>query len=235
MTGASASLALASANTLAALRAQTRVLLASTEDWPDATLDAFISDAIRFYSHEFPKRWRHTLPLVAGQQAYPLPAGAASVLSVEYPAGQRPPRFLERSSPWAPGFGAGAPAYALRGADDGAAGSEAGELLFAEAVAAGQEAVIEYFGLHALPQADGDPLTVPQAHWEALVAFVDFRCHWELETDEAATVTNISVILSQLGEEGRRAWIRFKEVMARLEWTDRGQSAVVAWGGRRIY
>ena len=30
-------------------------------------------------------------------------------------------------------------------------------------------------------------------------------------------MTNISVILSQLGEEGRRAWIRFKEVMARLE------------------
>ena len=28
---------------------------------------------------------------------------------------------------------------------------------------------------------------VPEAHIEALIAFVDFRVHWALETDEAVT------------------------------------------------
>ena len=222
--------------TLATLRAQCRTLLASTADWPDATLDAFIRDAVRFYSHEFPKRWRHTMALVAGQQAYPLPAGAASVISVEYPAGQRPPRFLERSSPWAPGFERGAAAYALRGADDVTpASAGVAEILFAEAVATGQEAIVEYFGLHTLPQAASDPLTVPEHHWEALIAFVDFRCHWELESDEAVSVTTVSVILSQLGENARRAWNRYKEVLDRMQWAAAGGSAVVEWGGERIY
>ena len=223
--------------TLATLRTQCRTLLASTADWPDATIDAFIRDAIRFYSHEFPKRWRHTMALVTDQQSYPLPAGAASVISVEYPAGQRPLRFLERSSPWAPGFERGAVAYALRGVDDAAGGAEIGEILFAEAVTTGEHAVVEFFGLHAIPQVDGDVVTVPEAHWEALVALVDFRCHWELESDEAATIGTVSVVLSQLGEEGRRAWNRAKEVMDRLQWAAGGASAVVTWDGigGRVY
>ena len=61
-------------------------------------------------------------------------------------------------------------------------------------------------------------------HLEALIAFVEFRAHWELETDEAYTQSSSagSLLLSQLGENGRRAWNRWREVMQRLRpigWT----------------
>ena len=59
-------------------------------------------------------------------------------------------------------------------------------------------------------------LTVPLAHWEALIAFVDFRCHWELEVDEAYTTMGVALTLSMLGENGRRAWNRWREIMDRL-------------------
>ena len=74
---------------LSDLRASVRLVLASATDWPDATLDGFIQDAIRFHSNYFPKRWRHTLTLATGTQAYDLPAehGLKSIISVEYPAG----------------------------------------------------------------------------------------------------------------------------------------------------
>ena len=80
--------------TLAALRARCRLVLPSTADWPDDSLDAWIGDAIRFYSNEFPRLIRHPLTLVTGTQSYAVPTGCVGVVLVEYPAGEHPPRLL---------------------------------------------------------------------------------------------------------------------------------------------
>lgn len=224
--------------TLADLRARCRLLLASTAAWPDATLDGFIQDAIRFYSAEFPRLWRHSLSLVTGTPAYDLPGhfGLVEVASVEYPAGQTPPAFLVQVEEWDPDFQAGDAVYALRGIDDSTApGDEeaVGQIVLAPAVATGETAVISYWGVHPVPAvgSDTDVITIPLPHWEALLAFVDFRCHWELEADEAVNATTTSVVLSQLGENGRRAWNRYREVMDRLQWLAASRSAVIDWSG----
>lgn len=232
--------------TLAGVRAMCRRVLASTSAWPDAMVNGFIADAVRFYSAEFPRALRHTLELETGTQAYALPGGSgfAGVLGVEYPAGQTPRRFLARAGLGSPRFAAGGPVYALQGAAEagaaeaGAAEAEegeedaaAGQIVFAEAVATGEQALIEYLGPHAAPAADEDELTLPEAHLEALIAFVDFRCHWARESDAAVNATNASLLLAQLGENGRRAWLRYKEVLDRLQWLgEAGRSGVVAWG-----
>ena len=39
--------------TLADMRGRCRLVLASTADWPDTSLNAWLGDAIRFYSNEF--------------------------------------------------------------------------------------------------------------------------------------------------------------------------------------
>jgi hypothetical protein len=214
------------ATTLAGLRAQCRALLASTADWPDATLDRFIADAIRTYSAEFPRQRRHTLNLATGTQRYPLPGGHGylGMVSVEYPAGQSPPRFLVA--------GAG---YRLLGAEDAVLAVDdvhAGAIHFTESVTTGESAELTYKGVHHLPAvgADADLITVPEAHHEALIAFVDFRCHWELETDEAVLPNQTSIVLAMLGENGRRAWNRWRELMARLTPVQGGAPGWVTWG-----
>ena len=222
--------------TLLDLRGQCRKLLASTSDWPDATLDAFIADAIRFYSAEYPRLWRYTLTLATGTQAYALPGGHGfqGIVSVEYPAGETPPRFVERAAEWEGAFQARGDAYAVRGVADTttAAGDTAqGQIVFAAAVATGESAVISYRGGHAAPTADNHQVTLPVAHWEALIAFVDFRCHWELETDEACSATTVSLMMGQLGENGRRAWNRYRETMDRIRWLTGSPSAWVSWAG----
>ena len=50
--------------TLATLRAQCRLILASVADWPDMDLNAWIADAVRFYSVEFPRALRYDLSLI---------------------------------------------------------------------------------------------------------------------------------------------------------------------------
>jgi len=229
------------ATTLTALRAQCRLLLASTTAWPNATLDAFIADAIRAYSAELPRVYRNTLALTTGTQAYALPGahGFLGVVSVEYPAGEDPPEFLYPVAEWSAEFGAGAEVYALRGVADNLAiesDTSAGWIVFAETVATGESAVVAYHGLHRIPNAGDDAaqITVPEAHWDALIAFVDFRCHWELESDEAIVAASTSIVLAQLGEDGRRTWNRWREVMGRLTAT---QVAAVwlPWADERIY
>jgi hypothetical protein len=210
-------------STLATLRAACRKVLASTDDSPDGTLDAFIQDAIRFHSATFPRRWRHTITLATGTQAYAVPGahGFLGILSVECPTGQTPQSFLEEVAEWSDRFQNKEDVYAVRGISDSTAiesDTAAATIVFAETVSTGQTAVVEYLGLHAVPTAADDDaqITVPDWQWEALVAFVDFRAHWELETDEAATLANVTLMLSQLGEDGRRAWNRYKEVVNAL-------------------
>lgn len=73
---------------------------------------------------------------------------------------------------------------------------------------------------HAVPPVGDDDavLTVPEPHVEALTAYVEFAAHYELETDEACVADGSTIVLAQLGEESRRAWNRYKEVMDRLLW-----------------
>ena len=72
-----------------------------------------------------------------------------------------------------------------------------------------------------------------RAHLQAITAFVEFAAHYELESDEAVIVDSSSVVLAQLGEESRKAWNRYKDVLDRLTWLSDGGplgSSVVSWG-----
>jgi hypothetical protein len=222
--------------TLLDLRRQLRVGLASVEDWPDSALDRWVQDALRFYAVEFPRRWRHTLTLETGTQAYALPGGHGlqTLLAVEYPAGETPPRFVTRVDEWDATFGAGLGVYAVRGVEDDTAidaDVAVGSIVFAETVTTGETAALEYLGGYPLPAiGDNDAvIAVPEAHLEALIAFVDFRAHWALETGEAVTLTTVSIILSQLGQEARLAWRRYKEVVERLQALAPLQNGRVVW------
>lgn len=206
--------------TLSDLRAACRRVLASTSDWSNDTLDNWIREAMRMYSMQLPRRWRYTLTLTTGTQAYAIPGGHGfqGIISVEYPAGLDPPEFVELVPAWHRRFSAGHDVYALRGivdTTDITADETAATIVFAETVATGETAAIEYRGDWPLPAVGNDTeiITIPAAHTEALITFVDFRAHWELETDEAYAVSTVSIVLAQLGEEARRAWSRYKDLM----------------------
>lgn len=238
--------AAAGTQSLSALRAQCRLRLASTSDWSNAKLDGYLADALRFHSSQFPRRWRHSLALTTGTQAYDLPGehGLQDILSVEYPTGEDPQVFLDEVDEWESAFQDEEEVYARRGILDSTAiesDAAASQIVFAETVATGETAIIEYTGTHAIPTAGDEDaiITVPTAHWEALTAFIDFVCHWELETDKAVTVTTVSIVLGQLGQGARYAWTRYKEIMNALV-AQASKTAVVDWASqvdtmKRIY
>lgn len=215
--------------TLADVRALVRRGQADATAWPDASIDAWIGQAIRLYSAHFPRCWRCALDLITGTPAYDLPGGHgfAGVVAVQYPVAQEPPRYLGPAAEWSARFQTGGPVYALRGvATGGAAESDtaAGQIVFAEPVATGEQAVIAYLGGHEPPAVGDDEaiITVPPAHLEALLAFVYFAGHAELSADQAVALSDSSVVLAQLNAAARAAWTRYKEVMDRLVWLGGG-------------
>ena len=118
--------------------------------------------------------------------------------------------------------------YAVRGvAEDETNGSA---VIFAETVATGETAIVSYSGAHWIPTADDESTSVPELHTEALIAFVDFRAHAQLESAEAVNLGNVSIILAQLGQEARLAWRRYKEVVERLQTMTPSPSGRVVWG-----
>ena len=222
--------------TLTELLADVRFYLADATTWPDATLTGYIQDAVRFYSVEFPRRQWRALSLTTGTQRYTLPSDLREVLKVEYPAGEDPAEYLDRV-PWgSAAIGYGEDVYGVRGVEYSDTDGQV-EIMFGPTVATGESANVHYLGLHAVPSSGSDVLTIPDEHLEAIHAFVDFRAHWQLEAGEAVSVTNSSIVLSQLGENARRAWNRYKEITARLqEMSTASPAASMAWLGReRIY
>ncbi len=223
--------------TLAELRALCRLTLADTTGWPNATLDAWISAGIRLYSAHFPRHWRYELELVVPLAYYALPGGheLQAILSVEYPAGESPPRFCRQVPEGSAEFASGGDYYALRGVNTDASVAQVGQIVFARVPENGDECFIEYLAGHALPAAGSDTtvVTVPEAHIEAITSFVEFCALHELEADEASALDDTTIALSQLGQEARRAWIRYKEVMDRLLWLSPGLVTVggpIVWG-----
>ncbi len=81
-----------------------------------------------------------------------------------------------------------------------------------------------HFGEVAVPAAGDDTAAVgvPESHIEAITAYVAFAAQYELQADEAVVVDASTVVLSQLGQEARRAWERYKDVMDRLVWLGGG-------------
>ena len=146
--------------TLAELRALLRVTLADATAWPDATLDRWIAGAVRLYSAHFPRRLRAVLALSAGTQAYAVPGGlgAAGRDLGRVPGGPGaaavPPVCAGVVGAFAAGGRGATPSAGWRTTTTSAAA--VGYIVFAETVADGESAVVEYWGPHPEPAVGAD-------------------------------------------------------------------------------
>lgn len=224
---------------LAELRERVRAALPSLFAWPDATLDGWIADAIRDYSSRLPRLWRYTLTLTTGIQAYSLPndKGLLALGSVEYPAGEDPPEFVNLVSEWSTAFQNGDDVYALRGIADTTtieSDTAPGKIVFAETVTTGETAILSYYGLHTTPTVGDDDaqISVPRAHWRALIVFCVAMAWDDLALSEGLTVGSEARPLAEMAKRAEMAWNRYEQMIGQLLTTTKltPTSASLSWG-----
>lgn len=221
------------------LRSQVRSGLASRDDWSDEVLDQWVVDGVRLYSASFPRLLVFVATVYEDDPVVQVgEAGqVVDVLSVEFPIGESPRRFWRRVPIDSLEFESGGDYYAITAAREGAnysANAQQFAIVLAAAPATDDVAAVEAVCRHDVPRTDSAVLTVPDAHLEAISAYVAYRAASALEMAEAVTVdtSNVSIVLAQLGQSVRSAWRRYQQVMGMLADNDPVvRSQVVRWGG----
>jgi len=181
--------------TLAQIRAIVREVLADTTQWPDATLNVWINQAIRDYSHYFPDYATEAIPCVTDDTTYALgatyAAGIISLIRVEYPDGETPPRYLQRLNDGSQFFLNG-PYYDIRG-------DPPEELRLGESPTTGEYVEVSYTKAHKALSANADATTVPDRHLEALSIFCVWKAAEEIFATEEIDPDTREFLVSQMG------------------------------------
>jgi hypothetical protein len=79
--------------------------------WSDATVEAWVIEAIRDYSIHFKRLKTKTIDCVDDQHNYELPYDVREIITVEFPVGEDPPAYLDLLTRKDPRFWSGAPFY----------------------------------------------------------------------------------------------------------------------------
>ena len=187
--------------TRSGLRDIIREVLADVTQWPDATLNIWINQAIRDYSLYFPYHQSATVLVESGKAYQTLGAtycpGIIDILKIEFPVGNDPPTLLQRLSRNSPSFPHNNYYDTI--------GDPPTMLYIGPTPAINTNALIAYTVLHTIPTADNSVLTVPDIHLEALAMFCKWKAIEESEMEEMLNPDTTEFILTQIGLNAIRA------------------------------
>jgi hypothetical protein len=199
--------------------------------WSDLQINQWINDAIADYSLYFPRLVACELVPTPGEHSVPLPAGFRGAWRVEFPAGHQPPSLLNRASGQSPAFWENPQCYDVIRREDGSA---ADEFWLSDLPQAGDEIHLEYLASHASLDDDGDTASLPDAHLELLVLFVNWASLQELASSEARNPDPSTLAMSTLDSAASHAERAYRK---QVELTQRHESlsALITWDSERIY
>jgi hypothetical protein len=215
--------------TLAELRATLREILPSTTQWPEATINSWIQEAIQDFSGYFPRETSGLLNLTDDERVYALSnlAGGSStaggifaVIQVEYPYDEDPPRFLARKQESA-GI-VGEAVFDVRGAPPS-------DLVLGEKPSTGEQARVVYTCGHTKPVDDSDVITVPDNRLEAIIEFVRWQAVREAEMNETMDPDTKNLVLSEIGLNSGRAERIYRAKIRDYQGQEAGGGYVSGW------
>ncbi len=190
--------------TLATFRATIRYILKDKTVWRDTMLNSWINDAIRDYSNYFPMESYYKIDCTAAGHEYELSVAGnvLGIISVEYPDGKTPPRFLQRLSETHTDFW-DHPFYDIRQPNRNmlSQGSAAiyPVLVIGESPAATEDIIFRFVRTHLLPEQDTDYFTIPDEHFEAIRLFVYWKALASVSLDQDIDAGRKSNIMLALG------------------------------------
>lgn len=208
--------------TRAELRALVRVILVDVATWPDASINQWITDAIRDYSVYFPKTVEIVDDCAAGVRDITVGSAATfqGIVAVEYPYGQTPARYLTRKNQQEPDFDGGA-FYDVT--------TEEGQIRLGETPVATDDIRILYLVGHTPPALDATQLTMPDSHIEALKLYIIWQGALAVEMALLPSPTTDIYLLQQLKTNVHEAEQAYRAKIADLRKTPSASGVSGPW------
>lgn len=184
--------------------------------WPQATVEAWVLDAIRDYSQYFPRTKTATTTIAiddAGHE-FDLPADFLSMILVEFPTGQDPPQYLLRRARTHEAFWDYESYYDVEPSGDA---DSAGTLYLSEEPANGESYALTYTAQHDTGLESGDDITVREDHESILILYVIWQAFKErMATQEQDPDTTIH-LLQQMVRAADQAEAEYRRALQRAE------------------
>lgn len=199
--------------------------------WAAADIQQWCVDAIADYSLHFPRKQTDDITTSLNDRAYDLNDDFFSVVSVEYPQGDDPPKYLQPRSHTHPDFWIASGYYdiILRGDDQ-----DLSEIWISAKPAASQTIRVNYLSHHDLPTQTSDNLTVPDYHQHILRNYVLWRAALHLKAaEEVSPTSNSSLLMSQFAVNADRLRRAYVDSLAKALFSI-SRSRPVSWQGQTV-
>ena len=196
--------------TYAEFRETIRFILKDKTVWRDSMLNGWILDGVRDYSNYFPMEAYYKIDCTNATREYQLSTAeeAMGVISVEYPDGETPPRYLQRLDETHPNFWDN-PFYDIRQPAHNMVSMGSTPLyptlVIGESPISTQDIIFRFLRPHLLPETDGDYFTIPDEHFEAIRLFVYWKALQSIAVDHDIDAGRKSAIMSSLGGTAKDA------------------------------
>lgn len=195
-----------------------------------ADIERWLRDGIVDYSDYFPRVKTAEITTSANDRTYDLAADFIAVISVEYPAGEEPARYLKRRPYTHPDFWREDGYYDIVPRSDD---TDLNELYISTKPAASETITVQYQALHDNSIAAAGTLTVPARHHYLLRAYARWKATEQRAANEEADPTsNSSLLMSQLQNNARRWKGEYLNALAKAIQAGQAQSQVVSWMGQ---
>ena len=217
--------------TLAELIDQVEADLADSGNatWLASDVQRWVVDAIADYSQHFQRELLVDLTVLTDDdRTHDLPDIVVGIVSVEYPQGEDPPKYLHPRSHTHPNFWIedGYFDYITSGND-----TDADEIWISEKPTAGEKIRVRYLAHHDLPTSTSTPCTVPDEHQYILRNYALWRAAIQLKIiEEASPTSNSSLIMSQLAVNVDRMRRAYVDSLAKALYAT-SRSKPVSWRG----
>jgi hypothetical protein len=177
-------------------RAQNAINDAAVGTWSQATIEQWCRDAIADYSTHFLRIDDLTINCESGEHDYGLPGRERAILSVEYPYGEDPPRYLTRRSVTHPGFWDNDGYYDFEDYQDH---SDTNILWISDSPTDGEQIHVVFTCMYnSIALYAASTIEVPEEHEPLLILFVVWRAHTERMSTEAQNPDTTIRMLQQM-------------------------------------
>ena len=201
-------------------RAQITLNDAAAGTWSQATVEAWVLEAIRDYTQSFPRTIRSSITVSGASPGheFSLTADYISMIVVEYPGEQNPPIYLKRRRCTHSRFYGYEGYYDVEPTHDQ---TEVPTLYLSEEPADGEKITWTAKCHHDTTLASGDDITVPEHHEGLLLLFVLWQAFKERlateEQDPDTTLAGQVTLLQQLVKGATQAEKEYKAALARAK------------------
>jgi len=194
--------------------------------WSAADIEQWCRDAIADYSLHFHIGEAASIACSDDTRSYDLPARFLDVATVEYPAGEDPPQFLDRRPQNHPDFWREDGYFDIQYHNSDTTDDQ---LLISTKPSTGESITVNWIGMYDNTIATGAAITIPAEHHAILRNYVVWRAILQLKSaEEASPTSNSSLLMSQLAINVDRARRAYTDILAKALYAT-SHSSVVSW------